>query len=198
MLHAIQAPERVTPTPPRVVRPTPVVPTPTVEGAAAETDASPTTPTTAIATQPEEPGPTFREFFFNHPGIRRTSPLSSILSPCSSKLTYSNRWNNRILHIPTYRFPTFGSPFLPLCSVWLLGSADLQECVERYDWGFRSYFHLWYQLGQAGSTSLYVPSLAQLSREGEEAEADSQIYSHVPIISFSSRLPHGYGSCHYG
>jgi hypothetical protein len=65
MLHAIQAPERVTPTPPRVAHPTPLAPTPAADGATA-------------ATRPEEPGPTFREFFFNHPGIRRTSSLSSL------------------------------------------------------------------------------------------------------------------------
>ena len=67
MLHAIQAPERVTPPAPARIRP-PVPTTPAVEGTTTP-GTTPTTPTT-VAVPEAEPGPTFREFFFNHPGIR--------------------------------------------------------------------------------------------------------------------------------
>jgi hypothetical protein len=69
MLHAIQAPERVTPPAPARVRPAPVPTVPAVEGT--ETTPNSTTPTTVAV--PVDTGPTFREFFFNHPGIRCTS-----------------------------------------------------------------------------------------------------------------------------
>jgi len=72
MLHAIQAPERVTPPAPARVRPAPAPATPAVEGIAATPGTSPTTPTTVAV--PVDTGSTFREFFFNHPGIRRMFP----------------------------------------------------------------------------------------------------------------------------
>jgi hypothetical protein len=71
MLHAIQAPERVTPPAPARVRPAPVPTTPAVEGTVTGPGPNPTTPTTVGV--PVDTGPTFREFFFNHPGIRCTS-----------------------------------------------------------------------------------------------------------------------------
>jgi hypothetical protein len=73
MLHAIQAPERVTPPAPARVRPAPVPTTPAVEGATTGQGTSPTTATTVAV--PVDTGPTFREFFFNHPGIRCMPPL---------------------------------------------------------------------------------------------------------------------------
>jgi hypothetical protein len=75
MLHAIQAPERVTPPAPARVRPAPVPTTPAVEGTATAPGTTPTTP--AAVAVPVDTGPTFREFFFNHPGIRRMFPPRS-------------------------------------------------------------------------------------------------------------------------
>ena len=139
MLHAIQAPERVTPpTPPRV-RPAPVPTTPAVEGTATTPGTSPTTPTTVAV--PVDTGPTFREFFFNHPGIR------CMFIPCFAQyeLITSDRRNHCILCIPTCRFPTLGSPLLPLCAVRVLDPANLPKRNEGYDRCFRPYVHLWYQ-----------------------------------------------------
>lgn len=74
MLHAIQAPERVTPPAPARVRLAPVPTAPAVEGTQATSGTTPATPTSVAA--PVDTGPTFREFFFNHPGIRcRSLPL---------------------------------------------------------------------------------------------------------------------------
>jgi hypothetical protein len=72
MLHAIQAPERVTPPAPAPVRPVPVPTAPAVEGTVTGPGTNPTTTTTVAV--PVNTGPTFREFFFNHPGIRCRSP----------------------------------------------------------------------------------------------------------------------------
>ena len=68
MLHAIQAPERVTPPAPVRIRPAPAPAVPVVAGTTTP-GTTPTTPTT-VAVPEAEAGPTFREFFFNHPGIR--------------------------------------------------------------------------------------------------------------------------------
>jgi hypothetical protein len=139
MLHAIQAPERVTPPAPARVRLAPVPTTPAVEGTATTPG---TTPAPTAVAVPEDTGPTFREFFFNHPGIRCRFTLHG-KSESEHKLTSSDRWNYCILHIPTYRIPTLGSPLLPLCAVWVLGPPNLQKCNEGYDRCFRSYVHLW-------------------------------------------------------
>ena len=123
MLHAIQAPERVTTPAPRL-RPAPVVPAPTPateSDVAATPGTTPATPTTTVALPSEDTGPTFREFFFTHPGIRCTSKIC----PSVCELTISDWWDYRILRIPSYRLSAFGRTFLPIRPVWLLGTADL-------------------------------------------------------------------------